>query len=242
MDRVRQVLAHLLSTFDPIRPLLTGASGLLRRDARPILVMLVICILAVTAVREVANYWADHWLSGRLPELDQQLDICKTACEFPNEVMRALCRETVFRFHRQLILHISIGNSAKLFAAAVVTVILYLWTSARMASRSSASSGRITAAVMRRESLYACLTAAAIMLAPTLLFQTVKIAHGLFQGLWAIGPSYSTPHAIVRGSLWVVWFLIAAPFVLPAVPLALTSSRDSSLAEATRLGWSRQMR
>jgi hypothetical protein len=38
-----------------------------------------------------------------------------------------------------------------------------------------------------------------------------------------------------------MWFLIAAPFVLPAVPLALTSSRSASLAEASRLGWSRYL-
>lgn len=218
-----------------------GAIGLLRGDARPILVTLVMCILVVTAVREVANHWVDNWLTGRLPQFDQHLDICKTAREFPDEIGRALCQATVFRFVRQLNLHNSIGDTAKLSAAAVATIILYLWTSARMASRLTASPGRMAAAVMRREPIYACLAAAAILLAPTLLFHIVKIAHGIFHGLSVIGPFYSAPNDILRGSLSVVWFLIAAPFVLPALPLALTSSRDSSLAEAAHLGWNRYL-
>lgn len=218
-----------------------GAISLLRGDARAILVMLVMCILALTAVREVAAAWVHHWLSGRVPQFDQQLEICKTVREFPNDFGRGLCQATIVRFMRQLNLHNSIGDAAKLSAAAFVTVILYLWTSGRLTPHLTASPGRMAAAGVRRETVYACLAAAAILLAPTLLFTIVKIAHGLFDGLWAIDFSYSNRHAILRGSLSAAWFVIAAPFVLPAVPLALTIGRDSSLAEATRVGWNRYL-
>jgi hypothetical protein len=90
------------------------------------------------------------------------------------------------------------------------------------------------------DTVYACLAAATILLAPALAFHIVKIARGLLFGLWTSNSS-PDPQAILRESLWAVWFLIAAPFVLPAVPLALTSSRDSVLTEATRLGWNRYL-
>jgi hypothetical protein len=241
MDRIRQALAHLLSTFGPIRPSLTGAIGLLRGDARTVLVMLVVGIVAVTAVREVSNAWVHHWLTGRLTQFDQQLEICKMAREVPNDLARAFCQATVAKFWRQLNLHNSIGDIAKLSAAAFVTFILYLWTSGRLASRFSASPGRMAATVMRREPISACLAAVAILLAPMLLFCIVNIAYRLLHGLSVIELPYFTPDATLWGSLSAVWFLITAPFVLPAVPLALTSGRDSSLAEATRLGWNRYL-
>lgn len=241
MDRVRQTLAHLLSTLGPIRPSLMDAMSLLRGHARPILVMLVMCILAVTGVREVSNYWVDHWLSGRMPQFDQQLEFCKIAREHPNDITRGLCQSTVFRFMRQVILHNTIGDTIRLSAATIVTVILYLWTSARLSPRLTIPPERMASALMRREPVYACLAAVAILLAPVFLFHFLKIAHGFFPGLWEIRLFSPTSHTVLRGSLSAAWFLIAAPFVLPAVPLALTSSRRASLAEATRLGWSRYL-
>ena len=217
------------------------ALGLLRGNARTILVMLVVGIVAVTVVREASNAWVHHWVAGRLPQFDQQLEICKMAREVPNELARGLCQATVTRFMRQFTLHRSIADAAISSAAAFVTVILYLWTSARTASRPAAPPAWMATAVMRRETVYACLAAAAILLAPMLLFHIVTIAHRLFDGLWALQLSYSPQHATLRGSLSTAWFVVAAPFVLPAVPLALTSGRNSPLAEAARLGWTRYL-
>ncbi len=218
-----------------------GAIGLLRGNALTVLVMLVVGILIVAAVREVSDAGVRHWVAGRLPQFDEQLEICKLAREIPDDLARGLCQSTVHRFMRQLTLRRSIGDAAILSAAAFVTVILYLWTSARTASRSTAPPARMAAAAIRRETLYAGLAATAILLAPALLFHIVTIAHGLFDGLWAMRLSYAPQHATLRGSLSTAWFVIAAPFVLPAVPLALASDRDSSLAEAARLGWSRYL-
>jgi hypothetical protein len=254
MNRIRRVLAHLLSTFHPVRPLLTGVIGLLRADAGPILVMLVMCILALTAVKEAANYWMDDSVQQLFgPSKDrQQWDVFCKARRDPSaalqsaevseedQAMRLLCLTPLFQRAHQVSQYVSIGDTAKSSAAAIVAVILYLWTSARVASRSTASPGRPVAAMKQSDTVYACLAAATILLAPALAFHIVKIARGLLFGLWTSNSS-PDPQAILRESLWAVWFLIAAPFVLPAVPLALTSSRDSVLTEATRLGWNRYL-
>ncbi len=246
MDRVRRVLAHLLATFYPIRPLLTGTTGALRGNALPILVMLILCTLTQTAMREVANDWVEHSIleTARLSHPSELVNFfCKAAREHPDESTRAMCLTAFSWFPRQVSIYDSVGDIAKFYAAAVVVVILYLWTSARLASRSTASPGRTAAVMMRRDTICACLAAAVILLVPALVLDLAKIARGLLLDLWMIGPLNLSPgaQAVVRDGLSAVWLFIAAPFALPILPLALMSSRGSPLAGAVRLGWNRYL-
>jgi hypothetical protein len=242
MDSIRQVVIHLRSTLRPIGPSLIGTVGVLRRDSRLILALLAASILTLTLVWEAANYWVDHspWRND-LPRVSQQLDtFCKAASDSPD--LLPLCLAPLIQQHRQLSFYISIGAAAKFSAAALVTVILYLWVSARAASRLAAPPGLLAPAMVRRETVYVGLAAIAILLGPALLFYLLEIAGGLLFGLGVTGPYHSTPAQIIlRDCLSATWFLIAAPFVLPVVPIAFGSDGTTVFTRAARLGWDRYL-
>jgi hypothetical protein len=206
-------------------------------------VLLAACILILTVVWKAADHWVDHspWRED-LAQASQQLDaFCKMAREFPD--LRPLCRAPVLKLHRRLNLYISIGAAAKFSAAAFVTVILYLWSSARAASRLAAPPGRAATAMVRRETVYVYLAATTTLLGPALLFYLVEIAARLLFGLGATGPYHSISNAqvILRHCLSAVWFVIAAPFVLPAVPIAIGSGSTSTFTRAAHVVWDRYL-
>jgi len=243
-----------LATYGPIGPALAESIHTFKRNRRAILALFAVSMIASVALTGGVHHWwlqlardDDRRMNEQLKQLNKNVGLSDNPTEeelaskramIPPGPLQYLLLAPLFHEAHRVALHHAVTQATRFFGLGLCMMFLYAAVCGRATMQSpQASTAAMTA--NRAAHIPVLLSAAAMLFAPALVRHLLGILGAVFAFAIDLDPFHNFALRSLdswRSVLDAAWFMVVAPFVLPALPLALRSGAHGALAAAARLG------
>jgi hypothetical protein len=268
MGALYRTLHGLLATYAPIRPALAESVRMLNHRRRALAILICASLAASVALGAAAEHAWFQLLHSYDRQTNEQLDQFGKSLRLKNvphvqdaiperwpsdadlgrkgevaDLMQLLLAAPIYHEAVQMALYSGIIRAMKFTTLGLLIVFVYVAV-CRQAT-ASPSTGSAASSASRTAQFRIALVASAMLFAPALMRNLMDLLGNVSEFTFDSDPFHNG--ALRRLASWHVildtaWFAIAAPFLLPAVPISLRAGAPGALAASARLGGARFLR